>query len=197
MKTMARHGGKRELIARGIAGSGALFLSSLLPAKDSLLVLNHHRIGNSADDDFDPGVFSATPEELDQQIALLKRRFTLVTLEEAIQFANSNGKPASGRCRVLFTFDDGYLDNYTNAFPVLQSHGVQGVFFLCTSLVGSNYVPWWDRIAYITKTSKLPRFELRYPGPRPWISAPMASKSACARFSSSTSCRRIPMASGL
>jgi peptidoglycan/xylan/chitin deacetylase (PgdA/CDA1 family) len=48
---------------------------------------------------------------------------------------------------------------------VLKSPGVQGVFFLCTSLVGSNYVPWWDRIAYITKTSKRPRFELRYPGP--------------------------------
>ena len=51
-------------------------------------------------------------------------------------------KEKACRCRVLITFDDGYPDNYEIAFPIFRSHGVQGVFFLCTGIVGSDYIPW-------------------------------------------------------
>jgi peptidoglycan/xylan/chitin deacetylase (PgdA/CDA1 family) len=163
MKGAQKFGGKREFVARGLKSCGALFLFDRLPAKDSLLVLNHHRIGNPEDALFDPGVFSATTEELEQQISVLKRQNALVTLEEAFAFAEGTSKDRTPRCRVLITFDDGYLDNYENAFPVLRSHGVQGVFFLCTDHVGSNYIPWWDRIAYLVKTAKQRQFTLRYP----------------------------------
>jgi peptidoglycan/xylan/chitin deacetylase (PgdA/CDA1 family) len=40
---------------------------------------------------------------------------------------------------------------------------VQGVFFLVTDLVGSCFVPWWDRIAYVMNTARRRRFFLRYP----------------------------------
>jgi peptidoglycan/xylan/chitin deacetylase (PgdA/CDA1 family) len=64
---------------------------------------------------------------------------------------------------VLITFDDGYLDNYEVAFPILRSHGVQGVFFLATSMVGSCSIPWWDHIAFLMKTARQRRFSLHYP----------------------------------
>jgi peptidoglycan/xylan/chitin deacetylase (PgdA/CDA1 family) len=67
------------------------------------------------------------------------------------------------RCRVLLTFDDGYLDNYDIAFPILKSHGAQGVFFLCSNIVGSSYVPWWDHIAYLVKSGARKRFSLSFP----------------------------------
>lgn len=156
-------GGKRELLARGLYWSGASFLLSQLPARDSLLVLNYHRIGNSEDDLFDPGVFSATAEQLDDQISYLKRSGSLVTLEEALGFVDGTIKEKSRRCRVLITFDDGYLDNYEIAFPILRSHGAQGVFFLATSMVGSCHIPWWDHIAYLVKTARMRQFSLRYP----------------------------------
>ncbi len=156
-------GGKREWLARGLLISGAPFLLSQLPARDSLLVLNYHRIGNSADDLFDPGVFSATADQLDDQIFYLKRRVSLVTLEEALSFIDGGDKDKVRRCRVLITFDDGYLDNYKIAFPILRAHGAQGVFFLATSMVGSSKVPWWDHIAYLMKTASRRRFSLRYP----------------------------------
>jgi hypothetical protein len=104
-------GGKRELLARGLLWSGASFLLAQLPVRDSLLVLNYHRIGNAEDDLFDPGVFSATAEEFDNQIAYLKRRLSLVTLEEALAFIDGTEKEKTRCCRVLITFDDGYLDN--------------------------------------------------------------------------------------
>ena len=64
---------------------------------------------------------------------------------------------------MLITFDDGYRDNYDLAYPILRSHGVQGVFFLATSVVGSCAVPWWDRIAWLMRTAQRRRFTLHYP----------------------------------
>jgi peptidoglycan/xylan/chitin deacetylase (PgdA/CDA1 family) len=155
--------GKRELLARGLFWSGAAFLLSQLPERDLLLVLNYHRIGNPDDDSFDPSVFSATTDQFNDQISYLKRHGSLVTLEEALAFADGTMKDKSNRCRILITFDDGYLDNYDIAFPILRSHGAQGVFFLATSMVGSCHVPWWDHIAYLMRTARKRRFSIRYP----------------------------------
>ena len=155
--------GKRELLASGLLWSGASFLLSQLPAKDSLLVLNYHRIGNPDDDLFDPGVFSATADQFNDQISYLKRHVSPVTLKEALSFIDGATNANGHRCRVLITFDDGYLDNYEIAYPILRSHGMQGVFFLATSMVGTCHVPWWDHIAYLVKTARSRRFSLRYP----------------------------------
>ena len=114
-------GGKREILARGLLWSGAASLLARLPARDSLLVLNYHRIGNPDEDPFDPGVFSATGDQFAGQIAFLKRRVSLVTLEEALAFVNGTANGGGTRCRALITFDDGYLDNYQTAFPILRS----------------------------------------------------------------------------
>jgi peptidoglycan/xylan/chitin deacetylase (PgdA/CDA1 family) len=163
MTALSRFGGKRELLAQALFWSGASFLFEKLPERDLLLVLNYHRIGNSDDDLFDPGVFSATEDQLYEQISYLKRHVSLVTLQEAVAFVEGTISDKTKRCRVLITFDDGYRDNYELAFPILRSHGVQAVFFIVTSLVGSCYVPWWDHIAYVIKTARQRQFCLRYP----------------------------------
>jgi peptidoglycan/xylan/chitin deacetylase (PgdA/CDA1 family) len=165
MSALSHFGGKRELLSQALLRSGAAFLLGQLPERNLLLVLNYHRIGNRDDDPFDPEVFSTTGEQLNEQIAYLRRHSSLVTLEEAVAFVDGtiNEKDRHHRCRVLLTFDDGYRDNYEIAFPILRSHGVQGVFFLATDLVGSSHVPWWDHIAYLMKTARRRQFCLRYP----------------------------------
>jgi peptidoglycan/xylan/chitin deacetylase (PgdA/CDA1 family) len=158
-----RISGKRESLARAMAWSGVSSILAQLPPRDSLLVLAWHRIGNAGEELFDPGVFSATADQLDEQISSLKRRLSVVTLEEALAFIGGAIKEKKPRCRALLTFDDGYLDNYQTAFPILRSHGVQGVFFLATSMVGSSQLPWWDRIAWLVRTARKRQFVLSYP----------------------------------
>jgi len=154
---------KRELLASGIHRSGLARLLSGLPERDSLIVLNYHRIGDSEDDPYLEDVFSATANQFEEQVSYLKKHVSVVSLEEALGFIEGESKESDKRCRVLITFDDGYLDNYQIAFPILRAHGVEAVFFLATSLVGSSEVPWWDRIAYAMKTARRHRFTLRYP----------------------------------
>ena len=153
---------KRDLFAVSSDYTGLTGLLGLLPTKDLLLVLNYHRIGNPDDSQYDPGVFSVTSEELDEHVRFVKRRFHIATLAEAIEIVE--GRRRSRGTAVLLTFDDGYLDNYQSAFPILSSRSVQGVFFLPTSFVGTNRLPWWDVMAWIVRRARKPIFELKYPG---------------------------------
>ena len=133
-----------------------------LPQPRGLIILNYHRLGNSDETPFDSGVFSATAEQFESHLAYLKRRFHMATLEEV--FAMMDGDAPKGTS-VLITFDDGYLDNYTTAFPILRSHGVQAVFFLPTAFIGTGKLPWWDVIACMIKQSVKKRIHLEYPEP--------------------------------
>jgi peptidoglycan/xylan/chitin deacetylase (PgdA/CDA1 family) len=134
----------------------------ILPQRRALIILNYHRIGNADETPFDSGVFSATAEQFESQITYLRRRFHMSTLEDV--FAMISGHAPRGTS-VLITFDDGYLDNYTLAFPILRSHGVQAVFFLPTAFIGTGKLPWWDIIAYLIKRSVKRRIHLEYPRP--------------------------------
>ena len=140
-------------------------------------MLNYHRIGDPKKTPYDGEVFSATGEDLDAQIAFWKRRFQIATLDEALDMVD---RPESYRqTAVLFTFDDGYLDNFELAFPILSAHGVQGTFFLPTSFIGTNRVSWWDAIAYIVKNSPRKKFRLPDPAAEFDIEAEGAQPAIC------------------
>ncbi len=67
----------------------------------------------------------------------------------------------------MITFDDGYLDNFETTFPILRGHGAQAVFLLCTGMVGSSRLQWWDQIAWLMGNARRRRFSLSVPAPLP------------------------------
>ncbi|WP_058952968.1 polysaccharide deacetylase family protein [Clostridium tyrobutyricum] len=62
--------------------------------------------------------------------------YTTLTLNEFYKFIEEN-KPVSEKS-VLITFDDGYEDNYTNAYPVLKEFGLHATIFVITSTVDKD-----------------------------------------------------------
>jgi peptidoglycan/xylan/chitin deacetylase (PgdA/CDA1 family) len=151
---------KREMAAQISAATGFTRVLEMMPKRRLLMILNYHRIGDATQTPYDSGVFSATAEEFDAQLTYLKRHFCIITLEETREIAR--GGKISGST-VLITFDDGYLDNYTRAFPILRAHNVQATFFLPTAFVGTERLPWWDVIAFIVKQSHKKVIRLRFP----------------------------------
>jgi len=144
----------REKISLLLSRSGLLRILECLPAAPGLVVFNHHRIGNRLKSDFDRELFSASPEQFDLQLSYIKRNIP-VLLPRELQELTAEGKPLT-RLYAMITFDDGYLDNYTQALPLLKKHGCVGSFFLTTSFTGSNVVPWWDEVAFLVRNSPAP-----------------------------------------
>jgi peptidoglycan/xylan/chitin deacetylase (PgdA/CDA1 family) len=54
------------------------------------------------------------------------------------QVARGELEPRGGRPLVAVTFDDGYLDNYVNAVPILLQERVPATFFVSTGHIGSQ-----------------------------------------------------------
>ncbi len=47
--------------------------------------------------------------------------------------------------RIMFTFDDGWKDNYTNALPVIRELRIPVTVFVCPGLVGRT-LPFWPEL---------------------------------------------------
>lgn len=74
-----------------------------------------------------------SPSTLDAQIALLlENGYTLITFED-FDHLDEIEKP------IMLTFDDGYDDNYTDLFPILQKYRVKATVFMITNDIGKNH----------------------------------------------------------
>ncbi len=87
---------------------------------------------------------SVTPDMFDAQLKLLQDSgFTTITLRDVYEYL-AIGTPLPENPIVL-TFDDGYVDNYTNAFPILKKYGMIGTFFVLTGPADDGdpaYLSW-------------------------------------------------------
>lgn len=147
---MAQGLSKRSLVAQALETTGCGRLLQLAPSWRGLLVLNYHRIGESRHSPLDHDLWSASTEDFDRQIAAVVRDFDVVGVTDLDRVLRS------GRGRhVMITFDDGYLDNYTDAFPVLKRHRAVATFFVTTGFLDVPQVPWWDEIAWMVRSSPL------------------------------------------
>lgn len=122
-----------------------------------IVTLNYHRIGDPNLTPIDPGVYSATAENFAEQLKYLKTECDVIGAGDIPEVLRQGSKR---RC-VLITFDDGYLDNYQVAYPILKQFGLPAVIFLTTGFLDDRLVSWWDEIAWIVKNSG--RSELKLP----------------------------------
>ena len=64
----------------------------------------------------------------EKQLQFFNKNFSVVTMEEVIRAIDEkNVLPDNA---LLLTFDDGYIDNFTVALPLLKKYGMQGSFFI-------------------------------------------------------------------
>jgi peptidoglycan/xylan/chitin deacetylase (PgdA/CDA1 family) len=110
--------------------------------------LNYHRIGDGRASVFDRGLWSATADGFDEQLRWLKANFDVVSPRDLAYVV----RVKRGR-HLVITFDDGYLDNYTAAYPILRAHRLPATFFVATGYIDDPRLPWWDEIAWMVRTS--------------------------------------------
>ncbi|HEV3229146.1 MAG TPA: polysaccharide deacetylase family protein [Solirubrobacteraceae bacterium] len=140
---------KRARAARFLDVTGVGALLRRAGTWHGALVLNYHRIGEPSRSLLDWDLWSATREDFDAQVGFLARNFELLGAEEL----GPDVLRARGRHAVV-TFDDGYRDNHSVAYPVLREHGVRATFFLTTGFLDGDATAWWDEIAWLVRTSE-------------------------------------------
>jgi peptidoglycan/xylan/chitin deacetylase (PgdA/CDA1 family) len=87
---------------------------------------------------------SVTPDDFRAQMEyLVTNGYTTVDLYDlSLAIVNKRELPEKP---VIITLDDGYLDNYQNAFPILQELGLTATFFIATDFIDQNnpnYMTW-------------------------------------------------------
>ena len=91
----------------------------------SLPVLMYHYVSRF------PGAIAVSPEHFEDQCrGMAEHGWRGIGLDEAEAFL-LKGAPLPPRS-LLITFDDGYLDNYVYAWPILRKYGHKGVVFAVT-----------------------------------------------------------------
>jgi peptidoglycan/xylan/chitin deacetylase (PgdA/CDA1 family) len=133
----------RWALASALHHTGLALLLNRLCPRPGALILFGHRVA----DDFDDLLGGVPPDLFERQIAWLARHFRFLSMDELVERIHRN-KPVPANSVVL-TLDDGYVDNYTNALPVLERHRVPATIYLVTDSIETGELPWPQRLAWV------------------------------------------------
>ena len=96
-----------------------------------------------------------------QQLEYMKNNFNFVTMEEVIEAAEDRYLLPNNA--LLLTFDDGYVDNYTYAMPLLEEFGAQGSFFIPAKTFATHQLLDVNKIHYILASADIRELVPVYP----------------------------------
>jgi Predicted xylanase/chitin deacetylase len=117
----------------------AVRFSIFLPAIKGVPVLLYHKVSLTHEDSL-----TIKPSAFEKHLAyLVKKGYHTISVKELIGFIERKAplppKP------VMITFDDGYVNNFELAYPLLKRYGCKAVFFIPSAGIGKTN--WWDRLA--------------------------------------------------
>lgn len=118
---------------------------------NSVNIIAYHRvvadIGKAEKESIYGTVISAA--SFRKHCELLRKSFDVVSLETAMYFLD--GERKLSRPLAVITFDDGYLDFYEEAFPILNEFGFPATVFLPTDFIGQKTPLAHDRLYWLIK----------------------------------------------
>ena len=129
----------KRLVKQAGGLSFRLFLRHARVLEDVSIILMYHRVL----DELPPSPYDrdlcVTRDTFEMHLNLLGELFNLVPLEDLV-YSDRKGRICA------ITFDDGWLDNYKVAFPILKKYRVPATIFLPVSMIGTCQWFWFEAI---------------------------------------------------
>ena len=118
--------------------------------KSEIAVLMYHRVlpRNEMDFTAQAGMF-VEPETLKAHLLYLRRHFEVVPLSYLALTQPEAEKISDRKPLCALTFDDGWVDFYKYAFPILRANDIPATVFLPTDFIGTERWFWTDRLAFL------------------------------------------------
>jgi len=124
------------IVSAAVIAGGAFYFARR-KLRNKTFILYYHKINN-----FKAGGLKSLfvrPSYFDFQMRYLRwRGYRTISLEELAQILKSGGRQPLPQKVFVITFDDGYRDNFTNAYPVLKKYGFRATVFLVYENIGRS-----------------------------------------------------------
>lgn len=157
----------RRLVRRALVTSPVPEMVLRYRARKLVTILGYHRVlpPQGKDFCFSDGVISATPDEFARELKYLRENMDVISIAQLLDGIRDSSRlpprPA------VITFDDGYVDNYEYALPLLREAGLPACFFVCTGIIGTRRVPWYEAWVCCLKRSRSTQIESPFGGSDP------------------------------
>lgn len=103
----------------------------------------YHRVAEPESDVWEVAV---SPAHFEQQLQVLKEDYNVIPVKELVE---RHKRGDIKRDSVAITFDDGYIDNYLVAKPLLEKYELPATFFIASGNVGQHKEFWWDELEHL------------------------------------------------
>lgn len=104
------------------------------------IILAYHRVANL---DTDPQLLAVNQVNFAKQLEIIRNYYTPTSLSDLVS-ALEQGRSVDNA--VIVTFDDGYIDNFLYAKPLLEKYKIPATFFVSTHYINKKEEFWWDAL---------------------------------------------------
>lgn len=140
-----RVGAARVLSALGVLGAAGLVAAR---SRDRVTIFAYHRVLDIPDDarfKSDPELVSASVDGFRAQMTFVRENFTPITFAKLLACKEAGEAPPPGSA--IVTFDDGFADNYHEAFPILAGLQMPATIFVSTGVIDKQQRFWFEAVA--------------------------------------------------
>ncbi len=109
-------------------------------SRNKNLILNYHGVVKDYDATLSKNHMAI--DQFEEQMIYFKKNFEILSIENIVK-RNQNANEASKHMSLAITFDDGYLNNYENAFPILNSLKIPATIYVTGQSITKPSAPLW------------------------------------------------------
>ena len=138
---------RRDVAGALVYWSGLGRAFERLKSPEGAIILMYHSVAADAEAKYVDPRNRISPALFEKQMAFLSRHRRVVALSDLVNWISEAATPPSGT--VCITFDDGYLDNFTIAAPILEKYRLPATVFLATGYIERCETQWADLLHWM------------------------------------------------
>jgi len=158
MKIQAIRRNITSSIKAGLFYSGTFALFRRLRPHDGVAILRYHSVQRPEHNFYASPAIVLSPEDFERQVQYFVKNYNVISMDTVVECLKA-GKPFLPN-GIVFTFDDGYADNYYYAYKILKKYGATGTFYLTAGCIGNEQPLWLAEVHQLLRFTSQKGFEI-------------------------------------